>query len=167
MREWKSISGVPPLPLSSLPSATACPPFTTASPQLLHAAPLPWLKSSLPLLTPFLPSPHFFFFFPKPGSKEKWKVVVLSWETFEREREGGVKVPRKKRETEYFSKWREKGWILFVLKIHLESNSNTSCVESTVAHLFYFLHFGEVVWAYICIVGFWRGVWLWRVYWRS
>ena len=34
--------------------------------------------------------------------------------------------------------------ILFI-KIHLESNSKTPGVESTIANLFYFLHFEEVV----------------------
>ena len=31
------------------------------------------------------------------------------------------------------------------IKIHLKSNSNSSCVEGTVAYLFYFLQFSEVV----------------------
>ena len=34
---------------------------------------------------------------------------------------------------------------ILVIKIHLKSNSNSSCVESTVAYLFYFLQFRKVV----------------------
>lgn len=39
---------------------------------------------------------------------------------------------------------------ILVLKIYLENNSNTSCVVSTVANIFYFLHFGEVIGADFC-----------------
>ena len=39
---------------------------------------------------------------------------------------------------------------ILVIKIHLESNSNSSCVESTVTYLLYFLQFGEVVGANFC-----------------
>ena len=34
---------------------------------------------------------------------------------------------------------------ILVLKIHLESNSISSCVESTVTYLHYFLQFREIV----------------------
>ena len=39
---------------------------------------------------------------------------------------------------------------ILVLKIHLESNSNSSCVESTVAYLHYFLQFREIVGVNFC-----------------
>ena len=39
---------------------------------------------------------------------------------------------------------------ILVIKIHLKSNSNSSCVESTVAYLLYFLQFEKVVGANFC-----------------
>ena len=44
----------------------------------------------------------------------------------------------------------ERGLNIIIIKIHLESNSNSPCVGSTVANLFYFLQFGEVVGANFC-----------------
>ena len=39
---------------------------------------------------------------------------------------------------------------ILVIKIHLESNSNSPCVECLVAYLLYFLQFEEVVGANFC-----------------
>ena len=67
----------------------------------------------------------------------------------------------------YFNQQRERGLNILVIKIHLENNSNSPCVESIVANLlyfFFFTHFREIVGVEFC--GFAPQTWLQRVYWR-